>query len=175
MTWHHAPQHEFDYKGSYMVTGATYQKELFFRSDDRLTALQLFLLDFAAKFGWRLDAWAVFPNHYHFIGSPRKGAADKLAEFLGKFHAYAARYVNEADQTPGRQVFYNFWETALHRPERYFPRLRYVIENPVRHGLVDDPSQYRFCSSGRHPDRFNASLLRKLDSFKIDRLEIYEP
>ena len=51
-----------------MVTGATYLKAPHFRTAERLDVLQRGLLKLAADTGWRLEAWAVFANHYHFIG-----------------------------------------------------------------------------------------------------------
>jgi len=50
-----------------MVTAGTYYKAPFFRGADRLKYLCGMLLEFAEKYAWQLQAWAVFPNHYHFV------------------------------------------------------------------------------------------------------------
>ena len=46
------------------------------------------LLAVADEFGWRLEAWAVFSNHYHFVGhSPKESDdAESLTGMLGKLH-----------------------------------------------------------------------------------------
>ncbi len=65
--WPHAPVHRFDSRGIYMVTAATLYKQHFFATDQSLDLLQHELLSLSRQYEWHLLAWAVFPNHYHFI------------------------------------------------------------------------------------------------------------
>jgi REP element-mobilizing transposase RayT len=74
--WPHAPTHQLSQRGTYFVTGATYQKAQHFRGADRLRVLQRGLLTVADKFGWQLEAWAVFSNHYHFVAHSPPAAED---------------------------------------------------------------------------------------------------
>jgi putative transposase len=67
--WPHGPTHRLDSAGAYMVTAATYQKYPLFRSAKHLKYLCEALLDLAPRYGWKLEAWAVFPNHYHFVAT----------------------------------------------------------------------------------------------------------
>jgi putative transposase len=62
--WPHAPLHRLDEAGVYIVTAGTYQKEHLFSDGPRLRMLHAALLTIADKHGVRLEAWAVFPNHY---------------------------------------------------------------------------------------------------------------
>ena len=86
--WPHAPLHRLSGRGTYIVTAGIYQKEHFFRSPKRLGVLHRGLLAVADEFGWRLEAWAVFSNHYHFVGhSPKESDdAESLTGMLGKLH-----------------------------------------------------------------------------------------
>ena len=65
--WPHGPTHRLGKAGAYMVTAATYQKQPLFCSAKRLTLLCEQLLNLAPSHGWKREAWAVFPNHYHFV------------------------------------------------------------------------------------------------------------
>jgi putative transposase len=65
--WPHSPIHRLSGTGAYMVTAGTYRKTPFFSSPGRLSFLCDALLQLAELYRWRLQAWAVFPNHYHFI------------------------------------------------------------------------------------------------------------
>src|SRR5439155_16661242 len=67
MDWHHAPLHRLADSGAYCVTAATYEKKHFFASRDRLDLVMTSFFEFARRYEWRLQAWAFFPNHYHFI------------------------------------------------------------------------------------------------------------
>ncbi len=67
-SWPHAPTHQISEKGTFLVTAGTYQKRHHFREPARLDLLEDTLLTQAAEYGWDLEAWAVFSNHYHFVG-----------------------------------------------------------------------------------------------------------
>ncbi len=136
--WPHAPTHQLCTRGTYFVTAGTYQKQHHFRVDQRLRILHRGLLTVAAQFGWQLEAWAVFSNHYHFIGHSPPEATDaaSLSDMLSLLHVKTAGWVNRLDRTLGRQVWFNFRETRLTHQRSYLARLNYVHQNPVKHGLV---------------------------------------
>lgn len=169
--WHHAPLHRLEEQGIYMVTAGTLHKEHFFRSPERLDLLQDHLFAYAKDFGWQLQAWAIFSNHYHFVAAS-PGNPENLRKFLGKLHMKTAQAVNQADGTAGRKVWYQFWDTHITFETSYWPRLRYVKENPVKHGLVPVANQYRWCSAAWFEQTAEPAVRRKLESFKIDQLEI---
>jgi len=50
-----------------MVTAGTYQKQHHFTGRKRIEVLHRGLLAVAHEFALRLEAWAVFSNHYHFV------------------------------------------------------------------------------------------------------------
>lgn len=172
--WPHAPTHRFIESGSYMVTAATYQKAHHFRSADRLGHFQNCLLELAGEFGWNLDAWAVFSNHYHWVGTSPE-SPENLSAFINKLHTTLARFANQLDGTEGRKVWYQYWDTALTFEQSYFARLNYVIHNPVHHGLVQRETDYRWCSATWFECHAKPVFVKTVRSFKIDRLKVYDP
>ena len=115
MPWPHAPLHELSARGTYFLTAGTYHKQHFFRGAERLRVLHRGLLTVARDFEWRLEAWGVFSNYYHFIAhSPdAQDGADSLSRMLGLLHEKTAKWINRLDDAPGRQVWHTFWETRL--------------------------------------------------------------
>ena len=125
-TWPHAPEHRLGEAGAYIVTAATYRKAMLFEDGPRLRMLHRALLTLAGEHGLRLQAWAVFPNHYHFVAqvpasatialphrdraqsSRRDAGPPRLAQFLG----------NRADQ---RTLV--FRASGLRPPKRRAPSL----------------------------------------------------
>src|SRR5882757_673994 len=107
--WPHAPLHQLSDRGTYFVTAGTHLKEHHFRGAARLRVLHRGLLTVAGKFGWQLEAWAVFSNHYHFVAhSPAKGEnAGTLSQMLSLLHEKTAKWLNRLDGTPGRKVWHN--------------------------------------------------------------------
>jgi putative transposase len=103
---------------------------------------QELFFDFAQGFDWRLQAWSLFSNHYHFSGfSPT--TATSLSRILNEFHSASARELNRMDGEQGRQVWFQYWDTHLTIPGSYLARLRYVHENAVHHRVVEQATNYR--------------------------------
>jgi putative transposase len=171
LDWPHAPLHRLSEHGAYMVTTGTYQKLNIFRDAERLTILEHSLLQLASKYGWHLEAWAVFSNHYHFIGY-HLSEPESLRDFLKELHANTARDVNLVDDAEGRQVWHNFWDKHLTYEKSYLARLNYVHQNPVKHGLVRVANQYRWCSAAWFERVARPAQVKTIYSFKTDRLHV---
>jgi putative transposase len=148
ISWPHAPLHELSARGTYFLTAGTYRKEHHFCGAERVKVLHRGLLTVARDFGWQLEAWAVFSNHYHFIGHSPDEGADSLSNMLGSLHEKTAKWINRLDNSAGREVWHNFWETRLTYEKSYLARLNYVHQNPVKHGLVAVANQFH----GARPD-----------------------
>jgi putative transposase len=132
------------------------------------------LLTVARDFGWHLEAWAVFSNHYHFVGHSPDEAADatSLISMLKTLHVKSAEWVNKLDRTPGRQVWYNYRETRLTFQKSYLARLNYVHQNAVKHGLVLVANQYPWCSAGWFERNAAPAQVDAIYRFKVDHLNI---
>jgi REP-associated tyrosine transposase len=169
--WPHAPVHRLGAAGAYMVTAGTYQKAHYFREPDRLTLLHDQLLSLALRYGWQLQAWAVFSNHYHFIALTDEGSMP-LHRLTRHLHSVTARAVNDQDGAEGRKVWFEFWDTHLTFERSYLARLQYVHQNAVRHGLVQTAVSYPWCSAAWIEQRAAPALLKTLASFRIDRVQV---
>jgi putative transposase len=160
-----------------MITAGTFGKEHFFSDGKRLRALCDGLRRYAVKHGWRLEAWAVFSNHYHLIGHSPVGStagARSLSAYLGELHQRSASWVNELDGLPGRKVWHNYWETLLTFEKSYLARLHYVHENPVKHGLVSDAGDYPWCSAAEFKRNAPVARVKTVYSFKTDALKVLD-
>jgi putative transposase len=174
ISWPHAPLHDLSARGTYIVTAGTYQKVHHFRGAPRLKVLHRGLLSVADKYGWQLEAWAVFSNHYHFIGHSPDEGAESLSLMLGFLHEKTAKWINKLDDSSGREVWHNFWETRLTHQRSYLARLNYVHQNPVRHHLVAVANQYPWCSAGWFERTARPAQVRTIYGFKIDKLKVLD-
>jgi putative transposase len=169
--WPHAPVHRLSEHGTFMVTGATLNKEHFFRGEELLTFLQDELLSLAKQYRVVLEAWAVFSNHYHFVAHT-SGIENQLATLISHLHTKTATEANRRDGTPGRVIWCNYWDTQLTFEKSYLARLHYVHQNAVKHGLVQVANEYRWCSASWFEGNATKSQIKTLYSFKIDRVNI---
>jgi putative transposase len=174
--WPHAPVHQLAQSGTFMVTAGTYLKANHFRGPERLRVLHRGLLTVAREFGWHLEAWAVFSNHYHFIGhSPaQQPDAVSLSAMLNKLHVKTSAWINKRDRAEERQVWHNFWETRLSYQKSYLARLGYVHRNPVKHGLVPVANAYPWCSAAWFERTASPAMVRTIYRFKTDHLKVLD-
>ena len=168
-SWPHAPSKSVTEPGTYFITAATYHKEHHFRSHEKLELLQSVIFETCVEFDFQLQAWAVFPNHYHLIGfNTVDGAVKRLTD---KIHGVSARELNRLDDATGRKVWYRMRDTRLTFERSYLARLNYVHNNPTKHGL--GPSlNYPFCSAHWFETQGESSFVETVKAFKIDQLEI---
>lgn len=171
--WPHAPVHRLDSNGIYIITAATLHKEHLFGTPEKLTLLERELLSLAKRYQWQLEAWAVFSNHYHFVGRNNRESAS-LRKFLKHLHANSARELSRLDHQTGRTVWFNFWDTKLTYERSYLARLNYVHQNPVKHGLVRVANQYRWCSAAWFERIAAPAMVKTIYGFKIDKLRIQD-
>ena len=148
-------------------------KDHLFADASRLTSLQHLLLSLAKQYQWRLEAWAVFTNHYHFIARSNNDSTS-LKRLLKHLHANSARELNRVDDKIGRRVWFNFWDTKLTYERSYLARLNYVHQNPVKHGLVAKANQYRWCSAAWFERVTPPAMVKTIYGFKTDKLNIHD-
>lgn len=156
------------------MSPATYEKVHYFRGAKRLRILQRGLLTVADKFGWQLEAWAAFSNHYHFIAPSPAAAGDatSLNPMLRMLHAKLAGWVNKLDSTMERKVWFNYWETRLTHQRSYLARLNYVHQNAVKHGLVPVACQYPWCSAAWFERTASTAMVKSIYRFKTDKVSL---
>jgi putative transposase len=173
MDWPHAPIHRLADGGAYMVTAGTFHKQHFFRAVERLSFVQERFFAYCKEFGWLLQAWAFFSNHYHFVAHSE--TSENVGIMLGQLHSEIAREINRWDSAPGRKVWFQFWDTHLTYAKSYFARLNYVHTNAVHHGLVTNAANYPWCSASWFASKADQAFVRKVQSFRTDRVRVFDP
>ncbi len=121
------------------------RQKTFFRDDDYpgLSGFSGRVVQHDVGFG--RTAW--MPNHVHRIAVPE--SADGLRRALGEVHRRYTRMVNFREGWRGHLWQGRFASYVL--DERYLlTAARYVELNPVRAGLVEAPSRYRWSSAAAH-------------------------
>jgi putative transposase len=167
----HNPPHYFVPNAMYIVTGSMLYKKHVLMDDKRKALVLQILLERAAYWRWELEAWAILENHYHFISRAPENPLT-LEKLIRQIHSKTAVELNKQDGTPGRKVWYNYWDTCITHETSYFARMHYVHLNPVKHGLVENAEDYPFCSYRwfleKADDEFRESVMNQ----PIDRVEI---
>ncbi len=167
----HEPAHKFDLKGTYCITAATLHKKHLFDTPTKLSLLQSVIFEQSAKFLWELKSWAVFTNHYHLIIS-NSSCPQNLPLLIRGIHGNSAVMLNKIDNTTGRKVWHQYWDTCLTYSNSYYARINYVMNNPVKHKLVSDARQYQWCSASWFFETAEKQYRDTVLSFKTDFVTI---
>ena len=125
--------------------------------------------------GWRLQAWAVFSNHYHFVAHcADSDFASRLPSLVGVLHEQTCKYVNQEDHAVGRKIWHNYWDTFISHERSYFSRLSYVHQNPVKHGLVKIASEYPWCSASWFERAASPAQVKAIYRFQTSRVNVQD-
>lgn len=172
--WPHAPPHRLASSGVYFVTARSRNQHHLLADDRMKDWFQDTLFRVIDEYGWRLEAWCVLSNHYHFIAhSPGReaGGAVCLKRMIRKLHAMTTMEINRSDGITGRsRLWQNYRETHLTHQRSYLARLHYVHQNAVHHGLVRVGSDWKWCSARRFKEAVTPAWLKTITSFRYDEI-----
>ena len=144
-TYQHTPPHLFRPNAIYMLTGSILRQEPLIQSAERKQEWREALFKAAELYHWQVLAWVILDNHYHsLVESPENALS--LEKLIASYHKFTARLWNEADHTPGRQVWWNYWATCVRSEGDFDSRLTYIFWNPVKHGLAESAETYPYSS-----------------------------
>ena len=153
------------------MTAATLGKQAYLSNATRLDHFQEALFRIAGEFGWELRAWAILNNHYHWMGFA-SGEAGPLRRVIGKLHRVTAKELNRQDGTPGRKVWFQYWDTHITHQRSYLARLNYVHHNPVKHGVALQAANYRWCSAAWFAAHSTPAFRATVESFAADEVNV---
>jgi REP element-mobilizing transposase RayT len=102
-----------------------------------------------ARCDYDLHAWVIMPNHVHLLITPRTEAAP----FLRRLKGYSARQANLMLERTGEPFWQDeSYDHLVRSGEEYRRILRYIVNNPVRAGLVQNIEEFPWSSASGSGD-----------------------
>jgi len=169
--WPHSPPHRLSEQGAYMITGGTYKKAHFLNTPRKLDMFRCLFFDCITEAGWNLHAWAILSNHYHFIASSPEDP-NSLRRMISKLHTLSARDINAQDHQSGRKVWFQYFDSHITFVNSYLPRLKYVHNNPVHHGVIACAENYPWCSASWFERTASPSFRKTVMVFKVNAISV---
>ncbi len=124
----------------YSVTTVTYRRTPWFRNPACARAVIVELRENAQVCGTATFAWVLIPDHLHWLFALEGDLG--LAGIMRRFKSRSAHAVNHVLGRTGPLWQRAYYDHALRRDEDLHMSARYLIENPVRAGLVRDVGHY---------------------------------
>jgi putative transposase len=119
----------------------------FFADEDYRTYLDS-LLEGATRYGCDIHAYVLMTNHVHLLVTPESDESlSRMMRYLGSRYV---QYVNHVYRRSGT-LWEGRYKSSLIDSEGYLLTCyRYIELNPVRAGMVEDSSEYKWSSYGAH-------------------------
>jgi len=91
-------------------------------------------------------AYCLLSDHFHFLIRIKQDATGSLYKpFALLFNAYSKGY-NRHHSSEGKVFLYKMKRKEIHSITCFLELIRYVNQNPWRHGAAEHPANYRFSS-----------------------------
>jgi len=119
-------------------------RQICFGGEEDMKAYLNWLKEYSIKHGVEIHAWVLMTNHVHLLCTPlSEEAISKMMQSIGRMYV---RYYNYTYQRSGT-LWEGRFKASLIDSERYLLELhRYIELNPVRAGMVKEPSEYSWSS-----------------------------
>ena len=99
---------------------------------------------------FEIIAWVVLPEHFHMIIDPKD---NNLSGILRRLKlSFANQYYGQQGQDRGRVWQARFWDHVIRDQDDMNRHIDYIHYNPVKHGLVRNPAQWRYSSFGDYKE-----------------------
>ena len=91
---------------------------------------------------WLVGRYVIMPDHLHLFCSPAMNTSAPLIQWVSFWKSHTDRNWPKREDAPVWQR--NFWDTQLRKEESYAEKWQYVVEHPVRAGLVTGSSDWPY-------------------------------
>jgi putative transposase len=130
------------------------QQPLFFSDDDRMEYISI-LSASLQQFGTRCLSWCLMDNHVHLMLVPKD--LDGLRAPLSRTHTIYAQRINRMQQCSGH-LFQGRYASYPMDDRHRMVAARYIENNPVVAGIVQNAEDWRWSSARSHINRVDDGL-----------------
>jgi len=128
------PPHIYEYNACYFLTGSIVHRQWLLDIDSKRILVREVLKEAIEQYGIRLYAWVILADHYHLL--LKTSDAAPIYKFIKRLHGDSAIQLNKLDNTPGRQVWYQYWDRFPRNERDFWAYFNYIHLNPIKHGYV---------------------------------------
>jgi putative transposase len=128
------PPHIYEPDAIYFLTACTVHHRRTLDRDDKRVLVRDVLQEAVSQYGTKLHAWVILADHYHLLLETSQAAP--IFKFIKRLHGDSAIRLNKLDVTPGRKVWYQYWDRFPRNERDFWTYFNYIHINPIKHGYV---------------------------------------
>jgi len=128
------PPHIYKANTCYFIPASIVHWQRLLSTDAKRILVRDVLKEAIKQYGIRLYAWVILTNHYHLL--LKTSSVAPIYKFIKRLHGDSAIRLNKLDNTPGRQVWYQYWDRFPRNERDFWTYFNYIHINPIKHGHV---------------------------------------
>jgi len=148
------PPHFYLDKAVYLITTATINRTKLFKDPQIAQLLVDSLQQGEEKWGYKLYAYVIMPDHIHVIIEPLKGK--NLSRIMNQIKGASSRKINSILKQSGRLWQKGFHDFTIYGEKKFREKFNYVHYNPVKWSIVEHAEDYPFSSAKYYKNMCNA-------------------
>ena len=95
---------------------------------------------------YNVISWCIMPNHVHVLIEVMKNIS--LSSILHSWRSFSSNEINKVLNRSGRLWMPEYFDRFIRDNDHFNNVVNYIHNNPVKAGLVDDPTKYKWSSAG---------------------------
>jgi putative transposase len=129
--------------GIYHVGTRGVRRERIYRSDADCELFGSIFGRVVERFEWRCHTFCLMPNHYHLVVET---PAPNLSAGMQRLNGVYAQWFNDLYGYSGHALERRFYSRLVESTYDLLELVRYVVLNPVRAGICEEASEWRWSS-----------------------------
>lgn len=109
---------------------------------------------------YNVISWCIMPNHVHVLIELIENVS--LSNILHSWRSFSSNEINKILNRTGRLWMPEYFDRFIRDNEHFNNVVNYIHNNPVKAGLVDDPTKYKWSSAGYA--NFSPTVCHKQDA-----------
>ena len=126
------------------MTISTYESKRYFKDDKYVEECIICLKDLSVSYNFNVLAYCFMPDHLHLLIEGKEEDSD-FRRFISMFKQKTNYHFKNIEGNPLWQK--DYYEHVLRRNEDTIQVIKYILDNPVRKGMVKDFRDYPFLDS----------------------------
>ncbi len=140
----HSPPHFKKEAGIYLITAAIYEHKPILLDPIRRNYFLEYFFCLAAEIKIKPHAWVILPNHYHFMTKVEN--FNPIQKLIKQLHGKTSYLWNKEDGIQNRKIWFKYSDRLIRSDVHYHTTLNYIHFNPVKHGYVKTPGEWKWSS-----------------------------
>ena len=126
---------------TYLLTAVTAQRRSVFQVSATAELLERTILDYRDQGKFLLHAFVIMPDHLHVLITPAPDVSlEKAMQYIKGGFSFRLKSKSEVWMR-------SFNESQIQTADKFRNCVRYIVENPVRRGLVSTAEAYPYSSA----------------------------